>query len=226
MRTRTFTALAVCILLSFLTTASDAATVVYFSAATGGTGQQSVYAATTPISGTMTASVPLFNPGLGTLIQADFEFAGGTNGAWTALPSTSGFIDFNLSGPADVGGQALAPTLASGFSNQPIVDSTPIPYGAQGFANGTFTSGAFFTSLTGVGNITLSWQYSGSTAISTPAIGQFDWGGSAHAQYTYEPVPEPAAGGVIFVAAFAMFLTNRLPKRGGAIGSPAKSRPL
>ncbi len=201
MRSATFTALATTVLGLSAAAIVQAATDLHYSAFTLGTGQQTIYAPTNAISGTMTTTVPRFNGGLGTLIQADFEYAANTNSAWQANSGT-GTVSINLSGPADVGGQPMG-TLTSGTSG-PINDQTPIPYGGVGFVNATFTSGAFFNSLTGVGSETLTWLYSGTSTISTPAIGTFDWGGSAHVLYTYEPVPEPASLGLLVAGAVLM----------------------
>ena len=44
----------------------------------------------------------------------------------------------------------------------------------------------------------MNWIYSGSTFVSTPAVGTslnsegFSWGGSVHVLYTYNEVPEPS----------------------------------
>src|SRR3990172_9276827 len=58
------------------------AAIDFHQAGAAGGGQQFVYAPSTPVSGTMMASVPRFNGGLGTLLQADFEFAGSITGTW------------------------------------------------------------------------------------------------------------------------------------------------
>lgn len=165
----------------------------YQTGAAGG-GQQFTYAASTPVSGTMTASVPKFNGGLGTLVQADFEFASSITGTWLAV-GPSGVSTFNLSGPADVDGQPMG-NLAVGFTG-----SYDNANGSNDFdANSVFlslTSGAFFNSLTGPGNVTMSWVYSGTNTLSTLAAGTgpggegFSWGGSVHVLYTYDKVPEP-----------------------------------
>jgi len=187
------------------------ATVVYFSAFTAGTGQQVTYAPTTPVSGTMVALVPLFNPALGTLLQADFEFAGNINGSWTSLPATSGVSTFNLSGPADVNGQPMG-NIPVSFTG-PYVDFMPSSDFSTNFANLTVTPGIFFNTLTGVGTIPLNWNYSGTTSLSTPAVGTFDWGGSAHVLYTYEPVPEPGTLALAGLGLVGLIAVARLRRR-------------
>ena len=43
----------------------------------------------------------------------------------------------------------------------------------------------------------MSYIYSGTTALDTPAVGtgpggeRYSWGDSVHLLYTYEPIPEP-----------------------------------
>lgn len=184
---------------------AHAATQLFFSMVNSGSGQHNT-PGTVPVSGVMTAQVPRFNGGLGTLIQADFEFAGDTNGSWTASPGFTGTMDFGLSGPVDVGGQPMG-NLVVGFPPTAINDQGPTTVGAVNFVNATYTSGAFFNSLTGIGNETLTWIYSGNSNVTPQAIGEFDWGGTAHILYTYEPVPEPgtlillASGGAICLLA-------------------------
>jgi hypothetical protein len=170
--------------------AQAASTVLYFSMVNSGSGQHNT-PGSVPVSGVMTALVPRFNGGLGTLIQADFEFAGSANGSWTADPGFTGTMDFGLSGPVDVGGQPMGP-LVVGFPPTAINDQGPTTIGGVNFVNATFTTGAFFNSLTGVGNETLTWVFSGTSNVIPQAIGEFDWGGTAHILYTYEPVPEPS----------------------------------
>jgi PEP-CTERM motif len=189
--------IAVCTVLlvgAAITEVAEAAYDLYQTGATGG-GQQFAYAASTPVSGTMTALVPKFNGNLGTLLQADFEFASSITGTWIAVGNPGGVSTFNLSGPADVDGQPMG-NLAVGFTG---------PYdnvsGSNDFdANSVFlslNSGAFFNTLTGPGTVTMSWNYAGSTALSSPATGTgpggegFSWGGSVHVLYTYAEVPEP-----------------------------------
>jgi hypothetical protein len=195
-RARLFAVLAVMLLGAFLAETTQAATVFYQTGAAGG-GQQFVPAANTPISGTMTAPVPRFNGGLGTLIQADFEFAGSATGTWVATINQIGTSTLNLSGPADVDGQPMG-TLAVGFvgTYDNVIGSNDFD---ADYINLTVTSGTFFNSLTGVGTFPMNWIYSGNTTLDTPAIGTspgnegFSWGGSVHVLYTYEAVPEPSA---------------------------------
>ncbi len=195
---------------------APAATVFYQAGASGG-GSQNFYAATNPISGTMQAAVPLFNGGLGTLIQADFEFAASTTGTWYSSPAPSGLSTISLSGPADAGGQSMG-TLSIGFVG-PINDTNPSNDFDANFANLTVTSGPFFNSLTGAGTVTMSWIYSGSSTLSTLAIGAgpnnegFTWGGSVHVTYTYEPVPEPSTLACTFLAALPVVARRRRARR-------------
>ncbi len=200
--TRLFAPLAVILLVASVAEMAQSATVFYQTGASGG-GQQFVYAPTTPISGTMTAPVPRFNGGLGTLIQADFEFASSATGTWLATINQVGTSTLNLSGPADVDGQPMG-NLAIGFVGTYTDQISSNDFDAN-FANLTLTSGAYFNTLTGVGTFPMNWIYSGSTTLDTPAIGTspgnegYSWGGSVHVLYTYEPVPEPSAfvlGGV------------------------------
>jgi PEP-CTERM motif-containing protein len=194
-RTRLFAALAGMLLSWFAADVAQSAIVFDQTSASGG-GGQIVYAPTTPISGTMLASVSRFNGALGTLIQADFEFAASTTGTWRSIGNPTGTSTISLSGPADVGGQPMG-NLPIGFT-----DTYDTINGSNSFnANSAFltlTSGAFFNSLTGPGTITLHWIYSGNSTLSTPAVGTgpggegFSWGGSAHVLYTYEPIPEPS----------------------------------
>ncbi len=195
-RTRLFATLAVLALSMFAAKVAQSATILYFLDASGA-GQQFVYAPTTPISGTMTAIVPRFDGSLGTLVQADFEFAASATGTWVATVDAIGTSTLNLSGPADVGGVPMG-TLAVGFTGtyDNLLGSND--YDAQ-LVNLTLTSGAFFDSVTGVGTYPMNWIYSGSTTLDTPALGTspgnegFSWGSSVHVLYTYEPVPEPSA---------------------------------
>lgn len=209
-KTRRFVALAGLLLGISFAEVAQAATVFYQAGAAGG-GQQFVYAPTTLISGTMTAPVPRFNGLLGTLIQADFEFAGSATGTWLATVNQIGTSTLSLSGPADVDSQPMG-NLAVGF-----VGTYDNQIGSNDFdanyINLTVTSGAFFNSLTGVGTFPMNWVYSGSTTLDTPAIGTspgnegFSWGGSVHVLYTYEPVPEPSAlvlGGMSLLGLLAM----------------------
>lgn len=176
--------------------ATHGATVFYQTGASGG-GQQVAFAPTTPISGTMTAPVPRFNGGLGTLVQADFEFAGSITGTWAATINQLGTSTLNLAGPADVDGQPMG-ILSVGFvgTYDNLIGSND--FDAQ-YLNLTVNSGAFFNSLTGVGTFPMNWIFSGNSTLDTPAIGTspgnegFSWGGSVHVLYTYEPVPEASS---------------------------------
>lgn len=89
--TRLFVTLMTMLLCALVAEVAQSATVFYQTGVSGG-GQQFVYAPTTPISGTMTAPVPRFNGGLGTLIQADFEFAA------SATELLSNVVDGKFSG--------------------------------------------------------------------------------------------------------------------------------
>ena len=177
---------------------AESATVFYQTGASG-SGQQIAFAANTPISGIMSAPVPRFNGGLGTLIQADFEFAGSATGTWASTINQIGISTLNLSGPADVDGQPMG-ILAVGFTGpyDNLVGSNDFD---ADYANLTITSGAFFNTLTGVGTFPMNWIFSGNTTLDTPAIGTslgnegFSWGGSIHVLYTYEAVPEPSSAG-------------------------------
>jgi len=198
------------LLIALVANEARSATVLYQTGATGG-GQQFAFAPTTPISGTMTAPVPRFNGGLGTLIQADFEFAGSATGTWLATVNQVGTSTLNLSGPADSGGQPMG-NLAVGFAGNYTDQVSSNDFNAN-YANLTLTSGAFFNSLTGIGTFNMNWIYSGSTSLDTPAIGTspgnegFSWGGSVHVLYTYQPVPEPstlALGGLGLLGLIAM----------------------
>lgn len=206
---RWFALLTVTLLGASVAETAQAATVFYQTGASGG-GQQFAFAANTPISGTMTAPVPRFNGGLGTLIQADFEFAGSITGTWVATINQIGASTLNLSGPADVDGQPMG-TLAVGFVGpyDNIIGSNDFD---ADYINLTVTSGAFFNSLTGVGTFPMNWIFSGNSTLDTPALGTsgggegFSWGGSVHVLYTYEPVPEPSAlvlGGIALVGLLA-----------------------
>ncbi len=193
--TRLFAMLTGMLLNALVAQVAQSATVFYQTGASGG-GQQFAFALTTPISGTMTAPVPRFNGGLGTLIQADFEFASSITGTWVATVNQIGTSTFNLSGPADVDGQPMG-NLAVGFIGTYDDQIGSNDFDAN-YANLTLTSGAYFNTLTGVGTFPMSWVYSGNTTLDTPAIGTspgnegFSWGGSVHVLYTYNPVPEPS----------------------------------
>jgi hypothetical protein len=52
---------------------------------------------------------------LGTLIQADFEFAASGTGTIDAVGNTGGTYSLNLTGPADVGGQPMG-NIPIGFT--------------------------------------------------------------------------------------------------------------
>jgi hypothetical protein len=194
--TRLFVTLMTMLLCALVAEVAQSATVFYQTGVSGG-GQQFVYAPTTPISGTMTAPVPRFNGGLGTLIQADFEFAASATGTWVATVNQIGTSTLNLSGPADVDGQPMG-ILSVGFIGAYDNQTGSNDFDSQ-YLNLTLNSGAFFNSLTGVGTFPMSWIYSGNTTLDTPAIGTspgnegFSWGGSVHVLYTYELVPEPTA---------------------------------
>jgi hypothetical protein len=201
--------------------ATHAATVFYQTGASGG-GQQVAFAPTTAISGTMTAPVPRFNGGLGTLIQADFEFAGSATGTWLATINQIGTSTLSISGPADVDGQPMG-ILSVGFVGpyDDLIGSND--FDAQ-YLSLTVNSGAFFNSLTGVGTFPMNWIYSGNTTLDTPAIGTspgnegFSWGGSVHVLYTYEQVPEAssfvlASMGLFALAAMARRQTGRTTSR-------------
>jgi hypothetical protein len=193
--------------------ATHGATVFYQTGASGG-GQQFVYAPTTAISGTMTAPVPRFNGGLGTLIQADFEFAASATGTWVATINQIGTSTLNLSGPADVDGQPMG-LLSVGFVGpyDDLIGSND--FDAQ-YLNLTVNSGAFFNSLTGVGTFPMNWIFSGNTTLDTPAIGTspgnegFSWGGSVHVLYTYEQVPEASS---LVLASMGLFALAAMARR-------------
>jgi hypothetical protein len=205
------------VLLSALVTEVAQSAVIFYQTGALGGGQQFTYAPTTPISGTMTAPVPRFNGGLGTLIQADFEFASSATGTWVATVNQLGTSTLSLSGPADVDGQPMG-TLSIGFVGAYDNMLGSNDYDAN-YANLTVTSGAFFNSLTGVGTFPMNWIYSGNTTLDTPAIGTspgnegFSWGGSVHVLYTYEPVyepvPEPASVLVWMMAGIASMVVYR-----------------
>jgi hypothetical protein len=185
---------AVVLLGSLLATEARGAYVINQTGASGG-GSQNFYATFNPITGVMTATMPKFNPLLGTLTQADFEFAASTTGTWISIAGPSGTSTINLSGPADVDGNSMG-NLAIGFIG-PYNDTFPSNDFNGNMANLTLTSGAYFNTLTLPGTITMSWNFSGSSTLDTLAIGQgpgnegFSWGGSVHVTYFYDPVPEP-----------------------------------
>jgi hypothetical protein len=195
---------------SFVADVARSAVDFYQTGASGG-GAQVIYAPTTPVSGTMTASVPRFNGTLGTLLQADFEFAGSATGTWLAVGNTGGTSTLSLSGPTDVDGQPMG-NLPVGFTGTYTDTTSPNDFNA----NSTFltlTSGAFFNSLTGPGSVTMSWIYSGNTTLSTPAVGTspgsegFSWGGSVHVTYTY--VPEPGSYILCGIGLLSLFAFER-----------------
>ena len=190
-------ALAAALLLGCLTaTETQAAYVIYQTGASGG-GTQNFYATFNPISGVLTATMPKFNPLLGTLTQADFEFAASTTGTWISIAGPTGTSTINLSGPADVDGNSMG-NLAIGFVG-PYDNIFPTNDYDGDMVNLSLTSGAYFNTLTLPGTITMSWVFSGSSTLDTLAIGQgpgnegFSWGGSVHVTYFYDPVPEPSA---------------------------------
>ena len=215
-RTRIGLALAALPVWAGVANEAEAAMVFYQTGAAGG-GSQNFYAANNPIAGTMSAPVPLFNGLLGTLIQADFEFAASTAGTWYSNPAPSGTSSISLSGPADAGGQPMG-NLAIGFTG-PINNSIPSNDFDSNFANLTVTSGPFFNSLTGAGNLTMSYSYSGNSTLSTPAVGAgpgnegFSWGGSVHVTYTYEPVPEPCAVALGSISLVGLLMAGRRSRR-------------
>ena len=156
----------------------------------------------------MTALVPRFNGGLGTLIQADFEWSATVNGSWTSIGNPIGTAAIGISGPSDVGGQAmgiLAPNYVGAYNTLGPSTSSDTK-----FTNITFISGPFFNSLTGVGSETMTYSYSGGTSLDTLAIGLFDWGGTVHVLYTYVPVPEPSAWTLAALAAIALLVSRRI----------------
>jgi hypothetical protein len=187
---------------------------IHMSGVTSGTGQQFVYAPSTNISGTMAASVPKFNPALGTLVQADFEWAGSITGTWVPV-ANPGVSTFNLSGLTYADTELMG-NLAVGFS-----DPYTFPIGSNSFeaafTNLTVTSGAFFNSLTGVGTVPMTWLYSGSNSLSEPALGTgpggegFSWGGSVHVAYFY--VPEPGTFALFALGAIGIASIRRKYRR-------------
>ena len=191
------------------------ADISFFQTGASGGGQQFAFALINPISGTMTAPVPRFNGGLGTLIQADFEFAGSATGTW--LPDNSsltGNSTLGLSGPTDVGGVPMG-NLIVGFADPYASPNGSNSFNAN-FTNLTLTSGAFFNTLTGVGTYPMNWIYSGSTTLDIPATGTgpgnegFSWGGSVHVLYTYESVAVPSPATVwLGLPAFALLGLRR-----------------
>jgi hypothetical protein len=189
-------------------TGLHAATDFHQAGISSGGGAQNVAMTFNAISGTMVAQVPRFNGALGTLIQADLEFAGSATGSWVATSNPTGTDSLSISGPVDVDGTAMGP-MTVGFSGT-INNTTPSNEFDANSVFLTVTSGPFFNTITGAGNLTFSWVYSGSTAVSVPATptNGFDWGGSAHVLYTYEPVPEPTAL-MLLAPAGAMLLRRR-----------------
>jgi hypothetical protein len=197
MKMHSRTALAAFIGYSLIISTTQAATQFYQTGLTGGA-VQGFASPFNPISGTLTAQVPRFNGLLGTLLQADFEIAPQTTASWTSDSAPTGNISISLSGPADVGGQPMG-IVPVGFTGT-INNAGPTVFVDVQYASVTFTSGAFFNSLTGVGNETMSWIFSGSSSVDVAATGFFDWGGSVHALYTYDPVPEPGSVLLVLVA--------------------------
>jgi hypothetical protein len=197
-------ALFACFVMSAFSAAAHAGVVIHMSGPTFGTGQQFSYMPANSISGTMSATVPKFNPALGTLVQADFEWAGSITGTWVPdMGQPTGTSSFALSG------LSYADTELMGNLSVNFTDPYAFPDGSNSFdadfTNLTVTSGAFFNSLTGVGNVPMTWLYSGTSTLSVPALGTgvggegFSWGGSVHVAYFY--VPEPGTFGLSIMAA-------------------------
>jgi hypothetical protein len=207
--TRVTLALAIVIVGLFLVESVKSSVVIYGSPATG-TGAQYTYLPTNSMSGVMTSTVPRFN-GPGTLVQADFEWAGSVTGTWVANGNPGGVSTLSISGPTDVGGQPMG-NLSVGFVGpyDNVIGSNDFD---AAFTNLTLTSGPFFNTLTGPGTVTMTWVYSGTTSLSTAAIGTgprnegFSWGGSVHVTYTY--VPEPGSLLVAATGVFGLLLARR-----------------
>ncbi|MGD9724024.1 MAG: hypothetical protein AB7O59_22415 [Pirellulales bacterium] len=185
-----------CALAGLLATAlfvpdASAATFFFQTGASGG-GSQNISTPSLPISGTMIAQVPLFNPAWGTLLQADFEYAGSVTGSWTSIGNPIGNATLSVSGPADVGGQPMG-NISVGYVGIYTTSGPSNEFDAQ-YVSTTYTSGPFFNSLTGIGTVPMTWVYSGLATLDTPAVGAGNsWGASVHVLYTYDPVPEPQA---------------------------------
>lgn len=184
--------LAATIFLAALATGARAATLLYYPTPVGG-GTQTTYLGNTPqpISGTITSAVPRFNPALGTLLQADFEWAAGVSASWTSIGGSPWTESISITGPSDVGGVPMGPISPS--LSDTLVAPGPSNSLVTQFSNLTLNSGLFFSSITGVGTYTMSYLYSGTTYLDTPVVSAsgFGWGATAHILYTYEPVPEP-----------------------------------
>lgn len=227
---RTLSTLATLFCAMLMPVVAQSATIFFQTSATG-SGIQSTYMPTNSISGTMTALVPRFNAGLGTLIQADFEWSATVNGSWTSIGNPIGNATIGISGPSDVGGQAmgiLAPSFVDTYNTLGPSTSSDTK-----FTNITFTSGPFFNSLTGVGSETMTYTYSGGTSLDTPAIGLFDWGGTVHVLYTFVPVPEPGTLSLAALAACVLlagrkigltFAKRPLPDRSHVISGDEQAR--
>lgn len=186
-------ALAAVTFLALLGTGARGATLLYYPTPTGG-GLQPTYLGNTPqpISGTITSAVPRFDPTLGTLLQADFEWAVGVSASWTSVGSIPWTEAIGITGPSDVGGVPMG-TISPSLSDTQLVAGPSNSLDTQS-VNLTLNSGVFFNSITGVGTYTMSYFYSGTTYVDTPVVGfGFGWGATAHILYTYEPVPEPSS---------------------------------
>ena len=176
---------------------AKSATIFYQDIATGG-GVQIDYFASNPISGTATGTLPKFDGSLGTLIQADLDFIGTATGTWRSDSTTVGTSTLSISGLADAdggGGPVPLGSLSVSFTDT-YTDTTASNSFAANFVSAPFTSGPFFDLLTGTGTVLMTWDYSGTTTLSTPATKEgpdgFSWGGSVHVLYTYEAIPEPS----------------------------------